>query len=70
MKQIIIPVLLFLWQTTLFAQGSSVKMADALYQSGKIYVVVVVLLLIFIGIVAFLIRMERQVKRLEQDMEG
>lgn len=41
-------------------------MASALRDSGKIYVVVGVVLLIFIGLVIYLIRVDRKVKRLEE----
>ena len=44
----------------------TVEMADALRASGKIYVVVAVLSLIFIGIIVFLISIERKVARLEK----
>lgn len=40
--------------------------ASALRDSGKIYVVVGVVLLIFIGLVIYLIRVDRKVKRLEE----
>lgn len=41
--------------------------AGLFYQSGKIYVVVGVILLIFIGIILYLIRMEQKIKRLEKE---
>ena len=44
-------------------------MADAMRQSGKIYVVVAVLCIVFLGIVAYLISIDRKVSRLESKMK-
>lgn len=49
-----------------FAQGE-VEMADGLYASGKIYIVVGVLMIIFIGIVIYLIQTDRKISKLEKD---
>ena len=51
-----------------FAQGNGDKpeMADALMQSGKIYVVVTVLAIIFIGIVVYLVALDRKIARIEK----
>lgn len=46
-------------------QVPSVEMADGLRSSGKIYVVVLVLALIFAGISWHLFSLERRLKRLE-----
>jgi CcmD family protein len=45
-------------------------MASGLYQSGKIYVVVVVLAVIMIGIFAYLVMLDRKVSRIEKEMEN
>ncbi|GAA4304170.1 CcmD family protein [Compostibacter hankyongensis] len=50
--------------------GASPQMDSALQQNGKIYVVVAVLVVIFIGIVLFLIRMERRISRMEKDQRS
>jgi len=55
---------------TTFAQGNDVEMADALYQSGKIYVVVGVLSIIFIGIVVYLILLDRKISKLEKNQKN
>ncbi len=41
-------------------------MDSALQQNGKIYVVVAVLVVIFIGIILFLLGMERKISKLER----
>ncbi len=45
---------------------ASVAMADLMYENGKIYVVVLVLLTIFAGIILFLIFLERKISKLEK----
>lgn len=49
--------------------AENVEKATGLRSSGKIYVVVACVVLIFIGIVVYLIRLERQLKRLEQSQK-
>ena len=48
----------------------TVEMADALRQSGKIYVVVCVLSIVFLGIVAYLISIDRKLSALEKELKG
>jgi hypothetical protein len=55
-------IILSLLSLPLFAQNN---MNDYMRQTGKIYVVFGVILIIFIGIVIFLIRLERKIKKLE-----
>ncbi len=55
-------IILSLLSLPLFAQDN---MNDYMRQTGKIYVVFGVILIIFIGIVIFLIRLERKIKKLE-----
>lgn len=57
---------------TLFAQPRNlppehVEMATVLHQNGKIYLVVLVLLTIFAGVLTMLIRLERRLSRLEKN---
>lgn len=44
------------------------EMADVMRSNGKIYVVVAVIIAIFIGIILYLIRLERKMDRLEQEL--
>ncbi len=48
---------------------SNIEMADILHQNGKIYLVVLVLLTIFAGILFLLIRMERKLAQLEKKQD-
>ncbi len=59
----------FTWLIPLFIQAQSdITMADTLRQEGKIYVVVAVLSVIFIGIILFLVSIERRVARMEKQI--
>ena len=48
-----------------FAQNGGVEMADGLRSSGKIWVVVGVVLTIVIGLFIYLFTMDRKIKKLE-----
>ena len=50
-----------------FAQETAVEMADTMRSNGKIYVVVGVLLVIFTGIVIYLIRLDRKISVMEKN---
>jgi CcmD family protein len=49
--------------------ASSIEMADGLYQSGKIYVVIVVIAVIFAGILTYLILLDRKISKLEKEFK-
>jgi CcmD family protein len=49
------------------AQPNGVEMADALRESGKIYVVVAVLLIIFLGISIYLFMIDNKLRKLEKE---
>lgn len=53
-------------QTEAVAAESGVEMADALRQDGKIYIVVIVLLTLLAGVVAYLVVLDRKVSKLEK----
>ncbi|SMB87423.1 hypothetical protein SAMN00120144_1345 [Hymenobacter roseosalivarius DSM 11622] len=44
------------------------EMADTLRQNGKIYVVVAVILIVVIGLIGYLISLDRKVSRLEKEI--
>ncbi|MDX5422710.1 MAG: hypothetical protein LPK07_08185 [Hymenobacteraceae bacterium] len=46
-----------------------VEMADVLRQDGKIYVVVVVLLTVLVGVLFYLISLDRKVGKLEKQLQ-
>ena len=65
----ILPFVLILLSTfSVSAQSpaNTVQMADGFYAEGKIYVVIGIVAIIFIGIAFYLFTIERKVKKLEQ----
>jgi CcmD family protein len=70
---LLLPLLLL--AGTALAQTNAVaadqpEMADALRASGKIYVVVLVIVIILSGLLAYLVRLDRKVSHLEREIEG
>lgn len=63
--------ILFINFIAMISQGiaQNVEMAEGLRSSGKIYVVVGVLCIIFIGIVVFLINLDNKLKSLKKEVE-
>ena len=59
--------LLVLLVTPIFTFASDVEMADLLHENGKIYVVVGVIAIIFIGIVVYLITIDRRLSKIEKE---
>lgn len=57
--------LLFILSNILFQQD--VEMADIIRQDGKIWVVVGVILIVFAGIIFFLISLDRKITKLENN---
>jgi multisubunit Na+/H+ antiporter MnhB subunit len=61
--------ILFVLATTLvFSQENQpVDMADTMRSNGKIYVVVAVIVTLFLGIVLYLISLDRKISKLEKE---
>jgi CcmD family protein len=76
LKRFFILLVLAFCSGSIFAQGmqpatqAPVEMATGLYQSGKIYVVVAVVAIIFIGIVTYLILLDRKISKLEKEVHN
>jgi len=67
MKHYIFALSLFLISSlSVYAQGD-IEMATGLRSSGKIWVVVLVLLIVFFGIAAYLFALDRKVSKLEKN---
>lgn len=67
MRTIIVLILTFLSAFSAFAQETEIEMADTFRAEGKIYVVVAVVLIILIGLFAYLIHLDRKLAKLERD---
>ena len=65
MKKLISVIILLLTCTAIFAQPNNVEMADTMRSSGKIYVVIATIAIVFVGLAVFLFAIERRVKKLE-----
>ena len=65
MYKTILMLVLALFHFSLFAQPE-VEMADTLRSEGKIYVVVAIMLVIFVGLIGYLFLMDRKITRLEK----
>ncbi|MEQ8908728.1 MAG: CcmD family protein [Vicingaceae bacterium] len=52
---------------TVVAQAQEIAMADAMRENGKIYVVVAVLGVILLGLILYLISIDRKLKKLEEE---
>ena len=68
-KKLLLSFLSIISSLILLAQDNTngVEMADALRQIGNIYVVVAVILTIFIGIIIYLIRLDKKISKLEKN---
>jgi len=68
MKKILLSLLLLFSATLLFAQQSNdVEMADQMRSSGKIYVVIATIVIIFIGLAVYLFTIDQRLKKIERD---
>jgi len=68
MKRIITLLFIIFQSVQTFAQESnSVEMATGLRSSGKIYVVVAVISVIFIGLIAYLFSIDKRLKKIERE---
>ncbi|AIM35780.1 CcmD family protein [Sphingobacterium sp. SG20118] len=66
MKKLSLSIALVMMTTlNIFAQGD-IDMATGLRSSGKIYVVVLVMLVLFFGVAAYLFILDRKITRLEK----
>ncbi len=61
---------MLLMMSVSYAQTSTnVEMADTLRNSGKIYVVVAVIAVIFLGIATYLIYLDKRLSKLEKEQK-
>ena len=68
MKKLMVLVLLVLSFATAFAQQSqAVEMDDVLRSSGKIYVVVLTIVIIFAGLAIYLFSIDKRLKKIEKE---
>ena len=61
-----ITTLLFSLFCSTLTMAQDVEMADVMRSNGKIYVVVAVIAILFIGLMIYLIRIDKKVQKLEE----
>ncbi|HWZ03145.1 MAG TPA: CcmD family protein [Mucilaginibacter sp.] len=68
MKKILFLALLLSAYSGAFAQqGQQVEMADVMRSSGKIYVVIAIVVIIFTGLAIYLFSIDRRLKKIEKE---
>jgi len=68
MRKIFVLAFLLLGFITAFAQQSGqVEMADTMRSSGKIYVVIAVIAIVFVGLAIYLFSIDRRLKKIEKE---
>lgn len=70
MKKLMFIVLMLLSALVTNVMAQQVEMAEGLRSSGKIYVVVAVLCIIFLGIVVYLISIDNKLNKLKKELEN
>ena len=50
-----------------FTKGEKAEMADTMRSNGKIYVVVVVVLIILFGLILYVVGLDRKISRIEKE---
>jgi CcmD family protein len=70
LKRTIFGILSFCICAMVSAQNDAVEMADTLRANGKIYNVVAVVSIVFIGIALYLFYIDRKVKKIEDKLKG
>jgi CcmD family protein len=67
--KIILPFFLIILSLTRAAAQQEVEMADALRTEGKIYVIVLIILIVLAGMFVYLFLLDRKVKKLENRLK-
>ncbi|UKT64628.1 CcmD family protein [Pedobacter mucosus] len=67
MKKIAFSLILMLVTLQLFAQNNDVEMADTLRNDGKIYVVVICIVIILVGLLLYLFSLDKRLKKIEKE---
>jgi CcmD family protein len=60
-------MLLLSFATTFAQQNQPVEMADELRSSGKIYVVVLTIVIVFVALAIYLFTIDRRLKKIEKN---
>lgn len=64
----IIRLVIVLLMLPVILNAQPVEMADTMRSEGKIYVVVAILLLIFAGLITYLVMLDRKISKIEKKL--
>ena len=67
LKKISLLLMIMMTSTIIFAQDEKVEMADKMRDNGRIYVVVAVVLTILIGLIMYVVRLDKKMTQLEKE---
>lgn len=67
MKKVILALAFLFTSITLFAQNNDVEMADKMRSDGKIYIVVLCVVIILLGLLLYLFALDKRLKKLEKE---
>ena len=70
MKKSILTLMLLITTLNLFAQSNDIEMADALRSNGKIYIVVISIVIILLGLLIYLFAIDKRLKMLEKKSDS
>jgi hypothetical protein len=62
--------LLLLMMVSVGASAQDAEMADVMRSNGKIYVIVGIILIVLIGLIAYLFLLDRKITRLENKLDN
>ncbi|MBL4708988.1 MAG: CcmD family protein [Flavobacteriales bacterium] len=61
---------IFLLFISIVSQAQTLEMAETMRSEGKIYVVIAVVLIILIGLICYLISIDRKLRKLEKELKN
>ena len=67
LRKIFLLLMITMIPTIIFAQDKKVEMADKMRDDGRIYVVVAVVLTILIGLILYVVRLDKKMTKLEKE---
>jgi len=70
MRKIFLTLILLITTFQLFAQNNDIEMADALRSNGKIYIVVISVVIILVGLLIYLFAIDKRLKMLEKKSDA
>ena len=66
-KKITLLLVIMMISMVIFGQDKKVEMADKMRDDGRIYVVVAVVLTILIGLILYVVRLDKKMTKLEKE---